>query len=554
MKDTERELSPRYYIAEGSIWLFIAILLVSRFIGLAPDQALPVLSVNVGNIEYYPRVVAALLLAAVFYMVVEWKQSAPTARDTNWQRIRLSFTGLSAAASLWISYPIIAQNTQFAAVSPAWYLGFAAIGFFLGLFGSVLAFSALMTRSLEESKRLRLPRVPAASRAQFFTWTPAILLLMVAYYVLISFSPPVIRGIAGALVVVPFILMIGKKWKSLYLARDDNGKRIPYLQRMARLKEIYDFHDYAYFLMDEGERATKELDIPAPDSPQAVQQAIQKNYSAAQAQTPVKFRAQLLEAMQLRFYPKDGNPRNYHAENCGVGVSNHQGRKEQVRVLFIPEDSGDPKKEMAISCAAVEKYAEEYIRDHADQQNMSSRKIVSHAVNRAVMEAIVDDGGPRLHRLVESGEETRVAELLKQKPDVNERAEAGWTPLLYASAQGYPRIVHMLLDAGANPDIGNALGITPLIYSARYGNAEVCQVLLDYEADVDLQDVYGMSALMVACRDGHSEIVKLLLDARANPKIETREGKTALDFCYACGHGRIAKTLKRANKSIQHAK
>ena len=72
---------------------------------------------------------------------------------------------------------------------------------------------------------------------------------------------------------------------------------------------------------------------------------------------------------------------------------------------------------------------------------------------------------------------------------MNEQTEGGWTALLYAAAQGYPRILRLLLDAGANPDIGNLLGMTPLIYGARYGNLEVCSVLLEYGANIDAQDI-----------------------------------------------------------------
>jgi ankyrin repeat protein len=191
--------------------------------------------------------------------------------------------------------------------------------------------------------------------------------------------------------------------------------------------------------------------------------------------------------------------------------------------------------------------------DAYKQRSRSPTAKIKQGREKCGLDALVDEAGPLLHRLVESGQEKAVAEAIRNHCDVNEKAEAGWTPLLYASAQGYPRIARILLDAGANPDIGNVRGFTPLMYSARYGNIEVCEILLDHHASVNIQDVYGMTALIVASRDGHIEIVKRLLRAKADLTIATREGKRALDFAYACGHGKIAKMLKAANVRGQGA-
>jgi ankyrin repeat protein len=522
--------------------------MVSRFLGVDPDQALPVLNITLKNSQHFPRVVAILMLAAVFYFAVEWTQSSRKARSMSWHSIRFFCTWLWVLASLWMSYPLVAQNTQFAAVSPSWFLGFTVIGLLLGAFTSTIISSALMIRSAEESKRLRLPRVPAATRAQFLVWIPIILLIMVAYYTLHAYSPPVIRGLAIVLVLASFVLMIGAEWASLCLARDENGVRLPYSKQIARLKGAYNSHDYAYFLIGHGESLIKGLGVSADDSAQTFQQAMQKNYAEGQPTTPINFHVRQLEEMQIQFCPKDGNPENQAPQNLEFKVRNNLGKNGNIRVLFVPDDIGQPEREVTISSVSVEKNAEEYIRANLDKQSLIPREIFSHAINNAVIQAIIEDSGPLLHRLVEAGQEDLVVELLKQKVDVNEKAEADWTALLYASAQGYPRLVRLLLDAGANPDIGNLKGMTPLIYGAHYGNEEICQILLEYGADVDAQDIHGMTALIIACQDGNYAIAKLLLDAGANSLIKNRDGKSALDFAYSNGHGQIAKLLKSTNK------
>jgi hypothetical protein len=280
------------------------------------------------------------------------------------------------------------KGTRFADVFPGWYVGFVFIGFLIGTFVSVLAFSALMIRSSQESRRLRLPRIPAATRAQFVLWLPVTLLLVLAYYILLQFSPVEITPLASALVVIPFLAMIFEEWASLLLARDEAGKRIPYAKRIASLKEIHDWHDYECFLHDPRQQAARDICVSTQSTPQGIQQEMQRKYDVSRSSEPMSFHVKQLEEMQIQFYPKDGNPQNHDQKNCGVKAQSRGGKKEQIRVLFLPDDAKYPEKEMSISTASVEQYAEEYIRDHIDPKEATIRKMLSHAVNAAVLARI----------------------------------------------------------------------------------------------------------------------------------------------------------------------
>ncbi len=556
MKDTETALSARYYIAEGSIWVLGGILVVAKFFGIAPNQILPILNVTLEKNEQFPKIVAVLLIAALIYMTIESKQSLRTTRFVIWHGIRFCFTFFWAVASLWLAYPLITMNTPFAAISPAWYLGFVTLGILIGLFTSNLAFSAIMIRSLEESKRLSLPRVPAATKAQFFVWIPVVLILTATYYLLISLAPPIICGVSSILVAISFILVVIEGWVSLFISHDEHGERIPYAKRVEQFKEIHNAHDYSYFLISLGIDKTKhpfakELGIPLNATPKTIQQSIQ-NYYSTNAQSSIKFNCQLMKEIKLQTYPKDGNPDNNTPSNIGIKINKHL--KNEVRVLYVQEDSIQDKKEITISTTAIERHAEEYIRQAADLQKIEANTLISQAINNAVLETLVANAGPLLHRLVESGQEEQILELLKQEIDVNERAEAGWTALLYAVAQGYPRIVKMLLDAGANPDISNVNGVTPLMYGARYGNIGICQVLLEYGALCDIQDKTGMTALIVSVHYGHQSIVELLLNEGADSDLKMHDGKTALDIAYACKYGKIAKVVRTSKKMLNAIK
>jgi len=544
MDDTKPDLSAVPYKAEVLIWVLGLILLVARFLGLASSQSLPILNITLGNQQHYSCFVAAMLAAATLYLIWEWIQLSHRLYRA---RLHVGFTTLFSCVALWLSYSLIAANTPFANISPAWYFTFIAIGFLIGSFVSTIAFASLMIRTREDAKTINLPCVPVATYAQFKVWIPVIIILMVTYYILWYFTPKALKMISPILVAFAYLFMLGQEIAFLCFSQDEHGNHLPYRKRIAQLKAIFDPHDYFYFLHKHGMKAVQKVGVPIDADPQVIQKTIRDKFSDTQPQTPVNYHGQLLEEIQLKFYFKDDNPKNQSPKNLGVKIYKPHGKKETLRVMYIPVDPKHGKQEITIPTNLVESYAEEYISTHPDRDSETLRKLLSFALNQAMIKSMMDQTGHLLHRAVESGQEQQVRDLLKQKNlDVNERAEAGWTALLYASAQGYPQIMRLLLDAGANPDIGNVTGITPLMYGALYKNIDVCKILLEYGANLDLQDVHGGTALMVATRAGSPDVARVLLKAGANTNIKDRDDMTALDIAYKHKQGKIAKMIRKA--------
>ncbi len=233
MGEAEKDLTSRYYAAEVTSGLLGGILLVARYFGITPDQPLPLLNVTLDTSLAYVRIVAILLIATMLYLFVEWTQSSRAARETLGSSIRLLAAICWTVVTLWLSYPILSHGTRFAGISPVWYLGFVSIGLLLGTFVDVVASSCLMIRSPEESKRLRLPRIPAATRAQFVMYTPVIILLLIAYFVLHRFTPSQIGVLATLLAMISVLLVILVELASLCPRRDENGQSISYAKKIA---------------------------------------------------------------------------------------------------------------------------------------------------------------------------------------------------------------------------------------------------------------------------------------------------------------------------------
>ena len=93
---------------------------------------------------------------------------------------------------------------------------------------------------------------------------------------------------------------------------------------------------------------------------------------------------------------------------------------------------------------------------------------------------------------------------------------------------GNSEIVKILLAAGANV---NPKGHEPyLCQAARRGFPELVQMFLDRGANIEVKDEYGYRALHLAVCDGHIDVVKVLLKAGANVNAVTDNdfGSTAL--------------------------
>jgi len=85
----------------------------------------------------------------------------------------------------------------------------------------------------------------------------------------------------------------------------------------------------------------------------------------------------------------------------------------------------------------------------------------------------------------EQGAHLNMRELIDKGVDVNCRAQAaGATPLICASLKGKIDCVRMLVDAGADPTLGNTHCATPLSVAAQWNRMNVVRYLLE-ECGVD---------------------------------------------------------------------
>ena len=149
----------------------------------------------------------------------------------------------------------------------------------------------------------------------------------------------------------------------------------------------------------------------------------------------------------------------------------------------------------------------------------------------------------------------RIVEQLLDGKDINQPLKnSDNTLLLSAASQGNPDTVALLLEKGADPDIGNRNKFTPLMVAADAGHAAVVDHLLAAGADVNLASVpAGRTALTIAAWQGHADIVRKLLAAGANINTAEPNGMTPLILAAYGEHPETVRVLIDAGADTTRA-
>ncbi|KAI0895389.1 hypothetical protein F4806DRAFT_80154 [Annulohypoxylon nitens] len=156
--------------------------------------------------------------------------------------------------------------------------------------------------------------------------------------------------------------------------------------------------------------------------------------------------------------------------------------------------------------------------------------------------------GETLLHLALANNNTELAVLLLQKGANPEVADSeGWKPLALAARNGLPLLpfAELLLQYGANPDsINLRVKQSALHLCAAEGFPQLARILLDRGAQVDLGDVYGETPLFKAVAGQSTDMVKLLLRYGANRNVRSAQGVTVESLAH--GNADILRLLRSA--------
>jgi uncharacterized protein len=117
--------------------------------------------------------------------------------------------------------------------------------------------------------------------------------------------------------------------------------------------------------------------------------------------------------------------------------------------------------------------------------------------------------------------------LLNHGADLNAIDKNWTTPLMAAAFTGDERIVKILLDHKANPNIGSRFGMTALMWAR---GVPAVKLLLTSGAYVNDKEITGKTALYWATQRVDPEVVRVLIEAGASVNAKDDTGMSALQL------------------------
>lgn len=110
----------------------------------------------------------------------------------------------------------------------------------------------------------------------------------------------------------------------------------------------------------------------------------------------------------------------------------------------------------------------------------------------------------------------------------------GDDPLVLAALKrGHTVVAKIVLEAGADANLRNKLGLTPLLMACgktTLGYRVIAEALIAKGANVNVRDVIGNTPLILAISGGMFDIAKMLIDKGANVGMATQKGETPLEL------------------------
>ena len=160
-----------------------------------------------------------------------------------------------------------------------------------------------------------------------------------------------------------------------------------------------------------------------------------------------------------------------------------------------------------------------------------------------------DDVDDALTMAAMQGDESTVAALLDAGANANAKDAIGVAPLHWGAFCGHAGVTGRLLAANADVHVRDQEGRTPLHVAAYESHTEVIAQLLKSGSDVMAPDKLSWTPLHCAVSNGGKAACKQLVDAGADPNRKDSEGKSSMDLAKHFGNTDVMALLESAQET-----
>jgi len=184
---------------------------------------------------------------------------------------------------------------------------------------------------------------------------------------------------------------------------------------------------------------------------------------------------------------------------------------------------------------------------HAKENGLSPIMVAAYHHEPAIASFLADKTvGINIFEAAATGKINNIIRLLARNPLlVSAYAEDGFQPLGLACFFGHIDSAEYLVKAGAqvNAHSHNELGTAPIHSAVAGGHRKIVKMLLDHRADPNIREHNGYTPLHAAAQNGDEEMIRTLLYGGADLLLTSTDGKTALDLAMAAGHAKATILL-----------
>ena len=196
-------------------------------------------------------------------------------------------------------------------------------------------------------------------------------------------------------------------------------------------------------------------------------------------------------------------------------------------------------------------FPKEVLQDILELRDLRESTNLSMAESREVSVLELERRGMGLNKehffqSLLSGDQALVDLYIRANFNIHITDDTGNSPLLIALKKGYTVIAQILLNAGADVNASDKIGLTPLLLTCgkpTRGYKAIAETLIKKGAMINVRDRLGYTPLLLSLSGGTADIAAMLILRGADTSARTRDGKTALDLAQTAGNKEVVDLL-----------